>query len=116
MQKDIAVVVRQEGLGSVDAADRTFGLEMLDKFLHVLEGQPARPRTICFYTSGVKVVAKGSMAVAGLQLLEGMGVRILVCKTCLEKFGLLDKIAVGKVVGMNDIVKVLLEADSVITV
>jgi hypothetical protein len=116
MEKNIVVLVRQEGLGLVDPEDRKFGIEMLDKFLHSLEGQPVKPRTICFYTSGVKAVAKGSPVVPGLSLLEGMGVRLIVCKTCLEKYGLIEKVAVGQVGGMNEIAKILLEADSVIAV
>lgn len=52
--KKLVLLVTQEGLGHVDAAERQFGVEMLDRFLHVLEGQAALPSTICFYTNGGK--------------------------------------------------------------
>jgi hypothetical protein len=41
---------------------------------------------------------------------------LVACRTCLEHFRLTDKVAVGEVSGMNDIVGLLTEADSVVTV
>lgn len=54
MNKKVVVIVRQEGLGSVGLQDRPFGRDMLDKFLHTLEGQSLKPHAICFYTEGVR--------------------------------------------------------------
>ena len=114
--KKLVMLVTQEGLGRVDPSDRQFGVEMFDRFLHALEGQAARPTSICFYTNGVKLACQGSPALLGLTLLQGMGVRLVVCRTCLEHFQMIDKIAVGEVGGMNDIVALLCDADSVVTV
>ena len=84
-----------------------FAQEMLDRFLHTLEAAPLRPRAICFYTEGVRAACAGSSVLLGLQLLEGVGVRLLVCRTCLEYFKLEDQLAVGTVVTMKDIVETL---------
>ncbi len=116
MAQKTAVIVRQEGLGQVGPQDGAFAVEMFDRFLHTLESQPVKPLAICFYTDGVKLTCEGSRAVPGLQLIQGMGVRLLICRTCLEHFGLMDKVAVGTVSTMTEIVKALLDADSVITV
>ncbi len=116
MDDGAAILVRQEGLGAVGPEDREFALAMFDRFIHTLEGQSPRPRAICFYTEGVKLLGRGSPAVLGLSLLEGLGVKLLACKTCLEHYGLTDRLAIGEAVGMNDILKVLLEAAKVITV
>jgi len=116
MLKKVVVLVKQEGLGQTAASDRQFGIDMLDRFFHTLEGLPIKPQAICFYTEGVKAVCAGSTLVPGLQLLAGMGVRLVVCKSCLEYFGLIEQVAVGEVGGMNDIAKLLLEADHVVTV
>ena len=116
MDGKIVVLVRQEGLGQVRPDDKQFGIEMFDRFLHTLEGQPVKPQVICFYTEGVKLVCRGSTAQQSLSFLQGMGVRILICKTCLDYFKLTDQVAVGEVGTMNDIVKLLLEADKVMTV
>jgi intracellular sulfur oxidation DsrE/DsrF family protein len=112
----LVLLVTREGLGQVGPADRQFGLEMLDRFLHALEGQPIRPHSICFYTEGVKLVCDASPALLGLRMLQGQGVRLLACRTCLEHFRLADKVAVGEVGGMNDIVELMTGADSVVTV
>jgi hypothetical protein len=111
-----AIVVRQEGLGHVGPQDQAFSVDMFDRFLHTLESQPVKPVAICFYTDGVKLTCAGSRAVPGLQLIQGMGVRLLICRTCLEYFGLMEKVAVGEVSTMSEIVKTLMGADSVITV
>jgi intracellular sulfur oxidation DsrE/DsrF family protein len=114
--KKVVILVTHEGLGQVDSGDRHFSMEMFDRFCHALESQAARPTAICFYTDGVKLVCEGSPALLGLQLLQGMGVRLLVCRTCLEHFQMTDKVKVGEVRGMNEIVALLCDADSVITV
>ncbi len=110
------LLVRQAGLGSVSDHDRGFGGQMLDRFLHSLEKQSIRPLALCFYTEGVQACCEGSDALLGLQLLAEQGVRILVCRTCLEHYGMLERIAVGTLSSMDEIVSVLLEADSTITI
>ena len=112
----LVLLVTREGLGQVDPSDRRFGLEMLDRFLHAMESQAVKPHCICFYTDGVKLVCDGSPALLGLKILQGQGVRLLACRTCLEHFGLSGKVAAGEVGGMNDIVGLLMEADSVVSV
>lgn len=116
MEKKVVILVRQAGLGQLKPEDAPFGLEMFDRFLHALEAQPLKPYALCFYTEGVKLVCEGSPAIPSLQLLQGLGVRLVTCGTCLQYFGLREKVAVGEVGGMNDIVALLLEADLVVTV
>ena len=113
---NLVLLVTREGLGQVDPADRPFGLEMFDRFLHALESQAVKPQAICFYTEGVKLVCNGSPALLGLRILHGQGVRLVACRTCLEHYGLSDKVAVGEAGGMNDIAGLLTQADSVVTV
>ena len=116
MDKKVVILVRQEGLGSVAPVDHSFGLEMFDRFIHSLEGQITKPQTICLYTSGVKLACEGSTALFGLKMIQGMGVRVLICKTCLEYFGLAGKVAVGEISNMAEISRILLESDHVVTV
>jgi hypothetical protein len=110
------ILVRQNGLGSVDYKDADFGLQMFDRFLHALESQADKPQAICFYTEGVRLACKGSPVVASLKLIEGMGIRLVSCASCLEHYGLKDKLAAGEVGGMNEIASILLGAGKVITV
>ncbi len=116
MTRKIVVIVRQSSLGSVAPQDLLFGREMLDKFLHTLEGLSPKPQAICFYTEGVKLTCDGSPVVFSLQLLERMGVRIITCTSCLEYYKLESSVAVGERGTMREIVQLALEADSVVTV
>ena len=112
----LVLLVTRDGLGQVADSDKQFGQEMLDRFLHAFEALRVKPYCICFYTDGVKLVCEGSPALLGLRILEGQGVRLIACRTCLEHFGLSGKVSVGEVGGMNDIVGLLTEADRVVTV
>jgi hypothetical protein len=114
--QDTVILVTRSGLGHTDAADAEFGTDMLDKFFHTLERQPHKPKAICFYTEGVKVVVRGSPFEVGLKLLAGLGVRLVVCETCVKYYGLEQKVAVGEVGGMPEIVNLMSEAKKVITV
>ena len=105
--QDTVIVVTRCGLGTTAPEDAAFGGQMLDKFFHTVEKTGTRPRAICFYTEGVRCVVEGSPVLLGLQLLEGLGVRIVACGTCLEHYGLKDRVAVGEIGGMDAIVALL---------
>ncbi len=116
MTKKVVILVRQAGLGNVDATDEAFGVEMFDRFIHSLEGQEIKPYAICLYTRGVTLACQGSAVVFGLKMLQGMGVQILICKSCLEHYDLANKVMAGEIRGMAEIAELLMEADRVITV
>ena len=113
--KNHVIIVKQAGLGTT-ADDPAFGLEMLDKFFHALEGQAGRPKAICFYTEGVRVLAPGSDLELALKLLERLGIELVACGTCLEHYGIGDRIVAGRVGTMADIVALMSEAEQVITI
>ena len=73
------------------------------------------PGAICFYTDGVKLVVEGSPYLDLLRQLEAQGVHLVVCTTCLKHFDLYDKVAVGTVGGMGDILSAQWTAEKVIT-
>jgi hypothetical protein len=120
MARNTVMLVTNDGLGSVapDASDheRDFSRAMFDKLVHSLETAPDKPQAMCFYTRGVVLLCEGSPALLGLQLLAGLGVRLVACQTCLQHYQLTDKLRIGEVGGMNDIVALLDAADKVITV
>ena len=91
------ILVSRCGLGTTGPEHDEFAGQMLDKFFHTIEKQPVKPAAIAFYTEGVRCIAEGSPVLLGLQLLAGMGVRIVGCGSCLEEYGLTDKVAVGEV-------------------
>ena len=110
--KSIMIQVIHDGMG---AADPALQHTLLRKYLLVLRENNTLPGAICFYTSGVKMVVEGSPVIDVLQTLEARGVRLIACKTCLDYFDLLEKVRVGIVGGMGDIVAAQWLADKVIT-
>lgn len=110
------ILVTRAGLGTTLPEDADFGLEMLDKFFHTLERMTDKPQAICFYTEGVKVLEQGSPVILGLKLLESLGVSVVACQSCVNRYGLQDRIAVGRVGGMPDIVQLMSQAEKVITI
>ena len=110
--KSVLLQVIHDGMGAADAALQH---TLLRKYLLLLQENNTVPGAICFYTSGVKMAVEGSPVLDVLQSLEAQGVRLIVCKTCLDYFGLLDKMRVGVVGGMGDIIAAQHLADKVIT-
>ena len=56
-----------------------------------------------FYTEGVKLACEGSLILEHLGYLEKSGVKLVVCSTCLDYFGLKRSLKVGAVLGMPDV-------------
>ena len=58
-----------------------------------------------FYNGGAKITCEGSDSLEDLKNLESQGVEIVTCGTCLDYYGMKDKLAVGTVTNMYDIVE-----------
>ena len=99
-------------MGSADVALQR---KLLDTYLRLLTENDSLPAAICFYTDGVKLVVEGSPFLEHLSHLERRGVRLIACSTCLNYFGLSEKVRVGIVGGMPDILEAQSRASKVIT-
>jgi sulfur relay (sulfurtransferase) complex TusBCD TusD component (DsrE family) len=58
---------------------------------------------------------EGSPALAQLAALDQKGVRLVICSTCLNYFGLAESVRVGIIGGMGDILTAQAQAEKVIT-
>ena len=74
-----------------------------------------RPSAIVFMNSGVRLVTENEQTIEHLKVLEDMGVKLVVCGTCLNFYGLSDKLQCGTVSNMYDIVETMSGASKVIT-
>lgn len=88
---------------------------LVTKFLNLLLESGKYPAKILFYTDGVRLVCSGSPVLDQLQKLAGKGVELVLCKTCLDMFGLAGDVQVGIVGGMGDILTAIQMADRVIS-
>lgn len=94
--------------------DEALGATLIRSFLHVLSEMETKPSTLIFINSGVQLTTEGSLVLEDLQKLSGTGVAILSCGTCLDFYGLKEKLRVGVISNMYDIAKILFEADRLI--
>lgn len=106
------LLITREGMGT---ADIPLQHKLLDTYLKLLLEDQSLPAAICFYTDGVKLVVEGSPFLERLSQIEQQGVRLISCSTCLNYFGLADKVRVGVVGGMPDILEAQRKAGKVIT-
>jgi hypothetical protein len=106
------ILVTREGMGSAEPA---LQLKLLNTYLGLLLENGSLPDALCFYTDGVKLVADGSPMLERLTQIEKKGVRLIVCSTCLNYFELTEKVRVGIVGGMPDIIEAQAKAGKVIT-
>ena len=104
-------------LGSTElgSGDRQLGELIIANFLRLLPDQPSRPNKLICWNAAVKLLTADSPVLNHMKKIEQAGIEILACRTCVEYFGIEDKIAVGKISTMQIIQKLLLEND-VITV
>jgi selenium metabolism protein YedF len=95
--------------------EEELGARLMANFLSKLMDAKLKPEMMVLYNSGVKLAARGSPVLESLHSLENLGVEIICCGTCINFYGLADQIEAGRVSNMPEIVKVLTEAKSVVT-
>jgi len=91
------------------------GFVLVKAFLHTIAVQDTKPNVMVFYNTGVKLAVQGSDVLDDLKKLESEGVQILVCGTCLNYFEIKDKLVVGIVSNMYDIVETMSQAGRLLT-
>lgn len=90
------------------------GRILIKSFIFALTQLDQLPDKILFYNGGAKLTVEDSESLKDLKELEAQGVEIMTCGTCLDYYGIKDKLAVGGVTNMYSIVETLQNAVSVI--
>ncbi|KGP76272.1 response regulator SirA [Desulfosporosinus sp. Tol-M] len=94
--------------------DEKLGLTLMKGFIYALTEQDRLPETVLLYNNGAKLSVQGSDSLADLKLLESQGVEILTCGTCLNHYGLTEKLGVGSVTNMYVIVEKQIRATKIV--
>ena len=110
-EKKRVVVISSQVMGS---GDDTLGASLMKAFIFSLTQQDALPDTVLFYNGGAHLTCEGSPCLEDLEALEKADVEILTCGTCLNHYGLDDKLAIGGVTNMYVIAEKQLKADVVV--
>lgn len=110
-KKNTVVVISSKAMGH---GGDELGAALMKGFLYALSQQEQLPSTILFYNGGASITCEGSVSLEDLKNMEAQGVEILTCGTCLNFYGLTEKLAVGEVTNMYTIVEKMTGADLIV--
>lgn len=109
--KNTVVVIASDRMGE---GNDELGKVLVKGFIFAVTQLDELPKTMLFYNGGATLTTEGSDSLADLKLLEEQGVEILTCGTCLDYYGLKEKLCVGSVTNMYTIVETMHAADQII--
>lgn len=109
---DKVVVIRSNVMGE---GDPELGKVLIKGFIYALSQQEELPKTILFYNGGAYLTCEGSASLDDLKELEHRGVKILTCGTCLNFYGLSEKLKVGEVTNMYEIAETMSKASLIVS-
>ena len=114
VQMEGALSAEEEEAGCMpDARDNTVVVVSSDR---MGEGNDelGKVLTMLFYNGGATLTAEGSDSLEDLKSLEAQGVEIMTCGTCLDYYGLKEKLQVGTVTNMYSIVETMAKAGRIV--
>lgn len=110
-EENMVIVISSDRMGS---GNDDLGKVLIKGFIFAITQLDKMPKTMLFYNGGATLTAEGSDSLEDLKKLEEQGVEILTCGTCLNYYGLSDKLQVGSVTNMYAIVEKMAGADKII--
>lgn len=110
-KKGMLVVLSANVMGT---GEEKLGKSLMKAFVFALTKQDILPETILCYNSGAYLTCEDSDSLEDFKALEAEGVNILTCGTCLDFYGIKDKLAVGTVTNMYDIVEKMEQARTIL--
>ena len=108
---NIVVAIGSDKMG---CGDEKLGKNLMKAFIFSLSQAEVHPKTMLFFNSGAYLTCEGSLSLDDLNNLKELGVKIFTCGTCLDYYELKDKLKIGEVTNMYDIVSTMEEASLVI--
>lgn len=105
------VVVASDRMGE---GNDELGKVLIKGFIFAVTQLDTLPKAMLFYNGGATLTTEGSDSLEDLKSLEAQGVEILTCGTCLDYYGLKDKLAVGSVTNMYSIVETMANAEKIL--
>lgn len=109
--KELTIVISNDKLG---LGNDKLGAVLIKSYLYALTESSNLPTNLIFLNGGVKLTVEGSDSIDNLKLLEEKGVNIYSCGTCLDFYGLKEKLIVGEITNMYSIVEKMNSSDNTI--
>jgi selenium metabolism protein YedF len=108
---DYVVCIKSELMGE---GDPELGKLLMETFVDNLKVQEKLPTHVVLYNSGVKLATTGSPVCGSLAELEELGIRIMLCGTCVDHYGIQYDLAVGMISNLVVITETLASAGHVV--
>lgn len=97
----LTIVITSDKLGE---GEDDLGITLMKSYIFALSENDVVPENIIFMNAGVKLAVEGSNCLEGLNKLKDKGSKITSCGTCLDFYGLKDKLVIGDISNMYSIV------------
>ncbi len=110
-KRNLVVQVTSEAMGT---GSDELGRNLMKAFIFAVTQQDELPQTMLFYNGGAHLTCEGSPVLDDLKSLADQGVEVMTCGTCLNHYGITDKLAVGEVTNMYVIVQKLEAATAIV--
>ena len=99
----------------IGGGDRELGATLMKMFLYAYAEREEPPATVALVNAGVKLVTLNVETAAHIRRLEEQGAEVLICGTCLDYYGLTEKLQAGRVGNMYEIQSALVGADRLVS-
>lgn len=105
----VAITSEKMGIG-----DDELGTKLMVSFFRTIVMLEPAPVSVVFYNSGVKLALDDSPVLEHIRELTEKGTAIYLCSTCINHFGIRDRLPVGNFSDMYQILNILKDADHII--
>lgn len=95
--------------------DEELGHILMKGLIYALAHQDRVPQKMIFFNGGAHLTCEGSDSLEDIKELESRGTTILTCGTCLDFYGIREKLAVGGVTNLYEIAEVISSQPGVVT-
>jgi len=95
--------------------DPDLGQVLMRNFFLTLVDAEELPTHIMFVERGVQLLQAEAQTIEAMSMLQKKGVKLLACLTCLNFYGIADKLQAGEVTNMATIIQTMHQADKVIS-
>jgi hypothetical protein len=111
--KSVVLAFNKNGMGVSEHPE--LQTKLAETLLSLLDETAIIPAALCFYTDGVRLCCEGSSVLRLLRRLEAKKIPLILCENSVKTLDLEDKVEVGIISGMTDILEAMWSADSVLT-
>ncbi len=99
-----SIIITTDKMGE---GSEELGKILMKSYMYALSESTEIPEEIVFLNGGVKLVTEGTDVFDSIKELENKGAKIISCGTCLDFYGLKDKLLTGEISNMYTIVEIM---------